>query len=659
MCATKIRNGVRYCWKCQGDQAQVGPPGWSVDTDGNARGTSRKISQQFGRPLKAMTFDEFHKSKTSHRNLTPSHERKKMRNIDEDVTISIGRKHFIDGKLKNVWGKRLPIKIQKSATCSDILEKALSKWKAFDRNFDDKIEYLLVYDDGGSAQFMPGSFKDFFKLSTYREELGKDYKRITLFLCPLMDHLACEGVLDGIFVDSDENAQESLGDFSLPPLDTDVGELIPDVGEVEDLSKVAESVVVDEENGSVISEANDPVGPVVNDVSDVYCKLREKVDEEKHFFLITHRSAPLQRVLRPWQRQKHAAPVTNTLRVKFNGEDGIDQGAISKEFLHDTISEIGTEMFTNGTPIESTYHVQNGNLRTCGKIAAVSIAQVGPPPCFLEPCAFRCIFEDVDMVDIRDDNLTVYEMTLIEELKKNCKAHEDFIIENGYTGPIDDAHIHEIIRSLKVSFVSHRMLYMKEFAKGLESYGLQGIVTTNPSACEDLFVKDKGQRLKPDANYLFSLIVPDYSPAGTSRRMVEEEMMDHFQDLLNRIEDINISSYDTAIAVREFADGGCLESANEESANQQFEAPEVSIEGVMGWLTGQQHKPVGNVEAPVVQCYFDHDCLVRNPAHRVCYPIVSACAKEITFPVAHMQTRQSFHDIFIMAFCKGHAFCRH
>ena len=76
-------------------------------------------------------------------------------------------------------------------------------------------------------------------------------------------------------------------------------------------------------------------------------------------------------------------------------------------------------MFTNGTPIESTYHVQNGNLRTCGEIAAVSIAQGGPPPCFLEPCAFHCIFEDVDMVDIRDDHLTVSEMTLIEELKNS------------------------------------------------------------------------------------------------------------------------------------------------------------------------------------------------------------------------------------------------
>ena len=203
------------------------------------------------------------------------------------MTITIGRKHFIDGKLKNVWGKRLPITVPKSASCSFILEKALNKWKAFDRNFDDKIEYLLVYDDGGSAQFMPGGFKDFFKLSTYREELGKDYKRITLFLCPLMDHLSCESVLDGIFIESDENAQESLCDFSLPSLDTNVEEFIPELGKVEDLSKVEESVVVADESGPVNSQANDPVGPVVNDVNDVCGKLKEKVDETKHFFLVT------------------------------------------------------------------------------------------------------------------------------------------------------------------------------------------------------------------------------------------------------------------------------------------------------------------------------------------------------------------------------------
>eukprot|EP00112_Aurelia_sp_Birch-Aquarium-sp1_P023514 Seg7030.3 transcript_id=Seg7030.3/GoldUCD/mRNA.D3Y31 product="hypothetical protein" protein_id=Seg7030.3/GoldUCD/D3Y31 len=69
----------------------------------------------------------------------------------------------------------------------------------------------------------------------------------------------------------------------------------------------------------------------------------------------------------------------------------------------------------------------------------------------------------------------------------------------------------------------------ERICKGLESYGLQEIMSTNPSACESLFVKDKGQSLKPDANYLFSLMVPDYSPTGTSRRMVEEEIMDHFK----------------------------------------------------------------------------------------------------------------------------------
>lgn len=40
----------------------------------------------------------------------------------------------------------------------------------------------------------------------------------------------------------------------------------------------------------------------------------------------------------------------------------------------------------------------------------------------------------------------------------------DLIIDNAYTGPIKEENLEAIIRSLKVSFVSHRCLYMKEHA---------------------------------------------------------------------------------------------------------------------------------------------------------------------------------------------------
>ena len=60
---------------------------------------------------------------------------------------------------------------------------------------------------------------------------------------------------------------------------------------------------------------------------------------------------------------------------------------MSQEFLPQVTSDMGREMFPDGSPTDSTYHVQNRNYRTCGEIVAVSLAQGGPPPYFLEQCA--------------------------------------------------------------------------------------------------------------------------------------------------------------------------------------------------------------------------------------------------------------------------------
>ena len=48
---------------------------------------------------------------------------------------------------------------------------------------EDGENYMLSYDNGNEAMFMPGQTQDFFVLSKYREELGRDYRRIVLFLC--------------------------------------------------------------------------------------------------------------------------------------------------------------------------------------------------------------------------------------------------------------------------------------------------------------------------------------------------------------------------------------------------------------------------------------------------------------------------------------------
>jgi hypothetical protein len=65
-----------------------------------------------------------------------------------------------------------------------------------------------LYEDGQQAVFIPGSDKEPFTLSRYHEELGKDFKRITLFICPNHDFLKAEGLLD------DENVDEDCDIFS-------------------------------------------------------------------------------------------------------------------------------------------------------------------------------------------------------------------------------------------------------------------------------------------------------------------------------------------------------------------------------------------------------------------------------------------------------------
>jgi hypothetical protein len=87
---------------------------------------------------------------------------------------------------------------------------------------------------------------------------------------------------------------------------------------------------------------------------------------------------------------------------------------------------------------------------------------------------------------------------------------------------------------------------LKEFKRGMELYGSADIVTKHPKAARGLFVL--GQQEAVDADYLFSLMTPGHSPEGSSRRPLEEAIMDHFQDFLFNLEDTKVCGYQEALA---------------------------------------------------------------------------------------------------------------
>ncbi len=84
------------------------------------------------------------------------------------------------------------------------------------------------------------------------------------------------------------------------------------------------------------------------------------------------------------------------------------------------------------------------------------------------------------------------------------KTYAQFI-ENNYTGPIDQGHCEDIIKSLKISFVNWCQIYMAEFGTGLNAYSLKDLNIQNSEVCWKVFVMNTINPVS-DVNYLYSII---------------------------------------------------------------------------------------------------------------------------------------------------------
>ena len=90
---------------------------------------------------------------------------------------------------------------------------------------------------------------------------------------------------------------------------------------------------------------------------------------------------------------------------------------------------------------------------------------------------------------------------------------------------------------------------------------------------------------------------------------------------------------------------------DDETSAKESEA-KINQAGFLKWVTGQSHKPlnIGNFKISVK---FNHDCLTKNPLHKLCFPVVHACAREIVLPVSHMKEFDEFKEVMLLAFCNG------
>ena len=234
--------------------------------------------------------------------------------------------------------------------------------------------------------------------------------------------------------------------------------------------------------------------------------------------------------------------------VHFAGEEGIDTGAIHKEFLSNFISDISREMFPNGAPIDSMLNVHNGWFRICGEIVVVSLVNGSPPPCFLDESVYRMLV-DLQSVYIQNLNiskhLTSSEIEFIKEIEKEPAHYKDVIINNEYRGVISHSNLSDIIGTMLISIVTKRLVYLKEFFLGLELFGFGSVLKNNVELLKELFVFTDNE---VDANFVESVLTANFSATGTKRWKGEELIIDYFQDMLISLEDGKVSGQSEPLA---------------------------------------------------------------------------------------------------------------
>lgn len=159
----------------------------STSTSTSSSKTGAAVHVNYDKPAKS--FEAYRTSKSKDWANRVSKGKGKGKNKEEvssEVTIYIGLMSWNtkEGKLKPKRGKKLILKIPANTNYNTLRMEATKKWQNFYSDlYEENQLYVILYEDGKQAKFLPGKDTEAFSLKKYKEELGRDYNRITMYLC--------------------------------------------------------------------------------------------------------------------------------------------------------------------------------------------------------------------------------------------------------------------------------------------------------------------------------------------------------------------------------------------------------------------------------------------------------------------------------------------
>ena len=205
-CGAKAVAGALFCHQCgfsvpQAGGSDVSRPENASASTASCNQVSSRLPSGTGTPL--LTFTEFRKLKESDRrkdfNTKSKASGKRKTNETEKeklVTCKIAFMTYREdtGRLKLVRGSQHSLSLSPAINAYELRRKAVEKLSRFNRSLSNSPEhYCLLYPDITLVCMIPGTEKPF-TLKEYKEDLGKPYERLTLYICKREDYLANEGI---------------------------------------------------------------------------------------------------------------------------------------------------------------------------------------------------------------------------------------------------------------------------------------------------------------------------------------------------------------------------------------------------------------------------------------------------------------------------------
>ncbi|XP_014675080.1 PREDICTED: uncharacterized protein LOC106815163 [Priapulus caudatus] len=492
-CGLEVTSTSNYCSNC-GILVKT-----SIVID-PGRASTTTSSSTTNRP--SVSFEDFRKIKEDQRQsrFQPKAKRsrpgKALASEPKDVAINIGIKKYVNGYFKNIRGKCLPIRVAPSANASLVKEKAVLKHTNHDVTLDTSMDsdYVLLYPDGSLVENIPGSQQPF-KLQDYKEEVGKNYNRITLYIALKVDYILAETTMGQLssssesdtelvdlekiifdrksFVNASPAGASSTASGGPVPIHTVI------IDEAGTSTATASTTITDVEDDSMAlvecpicsehfplriiadhadicadiwvgnndeEEAEHPIGE--EDVSmarsndslnDVISSLVPDLSTNKPMKLRIRRTNLWVDVQRYGPKLSPQIPI----KVEFIGETAVDDGGPRREFFSEILAVIDRTMFREGKPLPSTIALNNGNFLLAGKLMVMSIVQGGPAPAYLHPTIYAYLsgqpLSSEDSVGkYRHAALKIQSVTYQDELADVLMSDDvfDVLEEIGYTGVV-------------------------------------------------------------------------------------------------------------------------------------------------------------------------------------------------------------------------------